>query len=360
MTEKALEQMTEEELDARLERVQQRTTAALQHIDENFSTCNRNLLQLSHEVDRFAAVTQKIWDNSQGWAMFFQHIRDMPSQILEDDTQVFSTNSTNRPVILERTGGTAEKRKRMGNTFSERLKYRRTPFMSDTFSSPLRPPTDRHFNMGGNTPSTSSSAYSRKMRQSPPRTVPFTLSDSQLQGTPIAEQVRLLTENTMHSVGYRVSDEEVDNFAMDVEDRESKERFEAFFKSRQPTSEIEAYEFSDGIRPLEGMMGERRISSYYGSEVGSSMSGSSESFIPKQFNLIHFPEQFRTPPTSIRLTKVYDLFNNRPGILLTVKDVLALMDGDHDETTISYLIQVLRRKKYIKQVGEKEAWVIRR
>ncbi|KAG2210070.1 hypothetical protein INT47_003506 [Mucor saturninus] len=354
MTEKALEQMTEEELDARLERVQQRTTAALQHIDENFSTCNRNLIQISHEVDRFAAVTQKIWDNSQGWAMFFQHIRDMPSQILDDDTQVFSTNSTNRPVILERTG-TAEKRKMM-NTFSERLKYRRTPFMSDTFSSPLRPPTDRHFNVGGHTPSTSSSAYSRKMRQSPPRTVPFALSDSQLQGTPIAEQVRLLTENTMHSVGYRVSDEEVDNFAMDVEDLESKERFEAFFKSRQPTS-VEAYEFSDGIRPLEEEDG-RRISSYYGSEVGSSIS--TESFIPKQFNLIHFPEQFRTPPTSIRLTKVYDLFNNRPGILLTVKDVLALMDGDHDETSISYLIQVLRRKKYIKQVGEKEAWVIRR
>lgn len=57
--------MTEEELDARLEQVQQRTTAALQQIDENFSRCNRNLIQLSHEVDRFGAVTQKIWDNSQ-------------------------------------------------------------------------------------------------------------------------------------------------------------------------------------------------------------------------------------------------------------------------------------------------------
>lgn len=58
-------QVSEDHVDAEMERVQQRTTAALQQIDENFSTCNRHLIQLSSEVDRYGAITQQIWDNSQ-------------------------------------------------------------------------------------------------------------------------------------------------------------------------------------------------------------------------------------------------------------------------------------------------------
>jgi hypothetical protein len=64
-------QMTEEQVDAEMEKVQQRTTAALQRIDENFSTCNRNLLRLSSEIDRYGAITQQIWNNSQVKSIFF-------------------------------------------------------------------------------------------------------------------------------------------------------------------------------------------------------------------------------------------------------------------------------------------------
>lgn len=276
--------------------------------------------------------------------MFFQHIRDMPSTSLDDDTHVFSTNSTNRPVIEDGVASTVHKRGASKGTFTERLKYRRTPFISDTFSSPLRPPTEHHYKRGRDSPSTSSSAYSQGLIQSPPRAVPFALTDEQLQGTPIAEQVRLLTENTMQSVG------------LQSPEGEREDGLDMFLKESR---EVEAYEFSDGI----GQGKRERISllSSIGSSSTTTENSSRTSIIPAQFNLIHFPEQFRTPPASIKLIKVYDLFNARPGVLLTVKDILNLVnDQDYDEMIVSSLIHVLRRKKYIKQVGEREAWVIRR
>lgn len=272
------------------------------------------------------------------------------------------------------------------------MKGRRTP-LSDTFSSPMPLPTLRDNVLKkyrAETPSTSSSLYSNQLRQSPPRTIPYTITESQLQGTPIREQVQMLTENTIRSVGIRSSDDEElfsgvkestqqdwGDFDMNEENPESRARFEQFLEDRQPLKKrsrdeseaghefsdgimqygasVVGYEFSDGLQYNEGLTERGSYLSSLSSRDGRT------SMIPAQFNLQVFPEQFRTPPGSIKLTKVYDLFNERPGTMLTVKDILSsVKDDDYTETAVDLLISLLERKKYIKKVGKREAWVIRR
>lgn len=57
--------MSEEEIDAEIERMQQQLTLALQQIDENFAACNQNLSKLSAEIDRYGEASQEMRNNSQ-------------------------------------------------------------------------------------------------------------------------------------------------------------------------------------------------------------------------------------------------------------------------------------------------------
>lgn len=367
---------------------------------------------------------------------------------MDDETEL-STNRTNRPPLEELTSsfqsGNQElsTRNRSGAFGGRITQSLRKPLMSDTLTStPMPYPTIQNesaagkYSVGVSTPSSMSSPYSSRLKQSPPRIIPFSIPASQLEGTPIHIQAQMLTENTLRSVGVRSSDEEDDEFQinrapvnssgqkqswdvsnMDRDDSESRANFEKFLEKRNqvqhvykhpldiPSSSMKrpreeenvqeegsfkapsiiegssfkapsiiegsrapsvvdeeagAYEFSGGLQQYKDDGINR------GSMSGSSFSSLSPrdgraSVIPAQFNLQVFPEQFRTPPGSIKLTKVYDLFNQRPGAMLTVQDIMDYSnDESYSQVTVSLIISLLERKKFIKKVGKREAWVIRR
>jgi hypothetical protein len=134
---------------------------------------------------------------------------------------------------------------------------------------------------------------------------------------------------------------------------------------------IGAYEFSD---QLENQSNDR-FASYLAKEKQSPLteemtfgSGSNMTMIsgytgqiPARFDLKYFPSRFRTPPGSSQLTRVYNFFAERPGAMLTRQDFLNYADSsEYSESRVKILIDVLVIKRFLKQVGDKEAWTIRR
>lgn len=57
--------ISEEEADAEIERMQQQLTLALQEIDENFAYCNQSASELSADIDRFGEASELIRNNTQ-------------------------------------------------------------------------------------------------------------------------------------------------------------------------------------------------------------------------------------------------------------------------------------------------------
>jgi len=131
-------------------------------------------------------------------------------------------------------------------------------------------------------------------------------------------------------------------------------------------ADVGAYEFSDAMpqdRLEEYHARERQNTS--GSDLtfhsGSNMTmiSGSTGQIPAKFDLQYFPEKFRVPPGSVKLTRVYNYFHDRPGIMSTVQDVHVHLP-DVSVESIELLIHVLIRRKFLKKVGDKEAWTLRR
>ncbi|KAI9262966.1 hypothetical protein EDC94DRAFT_607923 [Helicostylum pulchrum] len=520
--------MSEEEIDAEIERMQQQLTLALQQIDENFAACNQNLSKLSAEIDRYGEASQEMRNNSQKWLYFLQTMINEGTPTMSDDE---TEASTNRPVIDDNTKDSFSYPHNrditsvgMTSTFGGRLrKSLRKGFASPTTldTTTSGPPGFVHIDM--HSPSTSSNTSSMNSghmgpRLSPPRRMPFSIPRSQLQGTPIREQAIMLTENTLRSIGIRSSDSDSDGGPfhpdtpsrsipgsqrsrlytptksksvdttmeeaetavagksgetskpwevsnMDTDDTESRAHFIKFLEQRnklqdlpspsvfkqpylpgttnkrfqtgeeedevmisspsprfqteepsprfrseeeasprfgieeeaspllfrregtsssqfrseimpspirqqQEGDEVAAYEFSDGLAPYSnsyansfrsGSLTDRSSESTKSKEEHTTTTKTKTARIPAQFDLRYFPEQFRTPPGSIKLTKIYNEFNKRPGTLLNVQDIIAsLNDPNYKEEFVSLLINLLARKKFIKKVGNREAWVIRR
>jgi hypothetical protein len=91
------------------------------------------------------------------------------------------------------------------------------------------------------------------------------------------------------------------------------------------------------------------------------ITGETDANIPATFNLKYFPDSFRTPPNSTLLTRVFNLFSERPGQMLTLDDVITLINDksvSHDGVNI--LIDLLKRRKFLKPVGDGLAWTLRR
>ncbi|KAG0175509.1 DASH complex subunit ask1 [Apophysomyces sp. BC1034] len=80
--------------------------------------------------------------------------------------------------------------------------------------------------------------------------------------------------------------------------------------------------------------------------------------VPARFSLDYFASAFRTPPGSTQLTAVYCLFADRPGQMLTKDDVLGLLP-DYGHETVSLLVDLLARKRFLKRVGT-AGWTLRR
>lgn len=313
------------------------------------------------------------------------------------------------------------------------------------------PQTIKSVSSGSTTPST----FKRGTISSPPRTIPFGKPESSLAGTPIREASIIMTQSILEANGIRSSDDDSLDFdpegnkkkarleekansrptnenagkawddtnMMEVDDEESRARFNQFFMQRQhrsldtfdeelprwrdaanspsnlsarfesplvgtptthrviqniitterqeqhqDTSDADegAYEFSDA-------MPQDRLEEYHAKEK-QSMTGSDLTFhsgsnmtmisgstgqIPAKFDLQYFPEKFRVPPASVKLTRVYNYFNDRPGIMSTIQDVHSQLP-DVSIENIELLINVLIRRKFLKKVGDKEAWTVRR
>lgn len=306
--------------------------------------------------------------------------------------------------------------------------------------------------------STTPPSISRGLISSPPRTIPFGKPESSLAGTPIREASIIMTQNILEANGIRSSDDDSLDFdpegnrkkarlqkkkpsnsqfaanenagkawddtnMMEVDDEESRARFNQFFMQRQhrsgealdgeelprwrnaarspsnhsarfgsplagtptthrvmqsmmaaaaeqqqDTSDADegAYEFSDA-------MPQDRLEEYHAREKQNNMgsdltfhSGSNMTMIsgstgqiPAKFDLQYFPEKFRVPPASVKLTRVYNYFHDRPGIMSTVQDVHVHLP-DVSVENIELLIHVLIRRKFLKKVGDREAWTLRR
>lgn len=83
--------------------------------------------------------------------------------------------------------------------------------------------------------------------------------------------------------------------------------------------------------------------------------------IPARFALHYFPEKFRIPPASTQLTRIYQFFADKPGAMITVNDILKDMtDPDYAKENVQVLINLLVRRRFLKRVGDKDAWTVRR
>jgi hypothetical protein len=88
--------------------------------------------------------------------------------------------------------------------------------------------------------------------------------------------------------------------------------------------------------------------------------------IPAKFALDYFPETFREPPASTRLTKMYNLFADRPGQLLYWRQVVDLMraDAEHADYAINQqdsmriLLNMLTRKRFLRRI-DSDSWILR-
>ncbi|CAO3591859.1 unnamed protein product [Absidia cylindrospora] len=88
--------------------------------------------------------------------------------------------------------------------------------------------------------------------------------------------------------------------------------------------------------------------------------------IPSKFALHYFPETFRDPPASVRLTKMYNLFAERPGQMLSWKQVVDLTRADQEnddeaifqQDTLRLFLDILTRKRFLRRMDK--GWTLRR
>ncbi|KAF1802599.1 DASH complex subunit Ask1-domain-containing protein [Mucor lusitanicus] len=436
--------MTEEELNAAIERLQQKLTKNLQNIDRNFTECHQIVnSEIIPNLEKYKAQTSKIWESSKVWLYFFDSLNQNGG--LDEG----SSYKTNRPAFpSDSTMDSADRA-----SWSDKIHH--SVSMEDITEvgsltrlrlSLQQPATATSQETGGpshtaksiSTGSSTSSSFRRNLISSPPRTIPFGKPESSLAGTPIREASIIMTQNLLEANGVRSSDDDSLDFdpegrkkkprlddnkpssqpthenagkswddtnMMEVDDEESRARFNQFYMQRQPQgasqelptwrsterspsthsarfesplagthqilqnmsdTEVGAYEFSDAMpqdRLEEYHARERQNNS--GSDLtflsGSNMTmiSGSTGQIPAKFDLQYFPEKFRVPPASVKLTRVYNYFHDRPGIMSTVQDVHTQL-SDVSVENIALLIHVLIRRKFLKKVGDRDAWTLRR
>ena len=127
-----------------------------------------------------------------------------------------------------------------------------------------------------------------------------------------------------------------------------------------------AFEFSDPLQPQyqdrkTNSVRDTPSSTRTGSSISRRIREGSTSSIPATFNPQHFPETFHRPPGSLQLTRIYQEFDQRPGTMLTVNDLLKIIkDPSYRAENVSVIISQLVGRKYLKKVGNHDAWVIRR
>ncbi|KAI8137873.1 DASH complex subunit Ask1-domain-containing protein [Fennellomyces sp. T-0311] len=196
----------EDEEAAELEKLQQDITLTLQEIDQNFARCvqivNSGIIP---EFDRYQAASRGVWDGLKVWLHFFERVE-----------LTVMPQSTNRPPF---GSGIADSPKEQSPW--DRLKDKFSPSNQDlgqmlqrpphkhmlasattaTSTSLLKPHTDAlsSYNVGSS--SSGSTTPSFRRRTSPPKTIPFALSPSDLVGTPAREAARILVDNQLQIAG---------------------------------------------------------------------------------------------------------------------------------------------------------------
>ncbi|KAI9484130.1 MAG: DASH complex subunit Ask1-domain-containing protein [Benjaminiella poitrasii] len=242
--------LSEEEANAELERLQQKLTLNLQEIDKNFADCNQVLTSKTiPEIEKYAEATSQIWNHCKIWLYFFRSM-DLDDQRLQLQqlTQPKDTEDiTNRPPHADVTGSSWNQRMNHDVTIKditgvETRRLRRhfqqpssTP--SQGSSNRARIPTGHNKNVSEDlflpdnadadfikgllwpmSSSSSSASYSntRRLRGengdfSPPRNTPTVPTAKMIESMSVEEASNKLLESVTRSAGLENSDDEDDN-----------------------------------------------------------------------------------------------------------------------------------------------------
>lgn len=107
----------------------------------------------------------------------------------------------------------------------------------------------------------------------------------------------------------------------------------------------------------EGGVGNASFTSAESSNLNLSMISGSSGQVRKRFSLQYFPSSFQVPPGSSQLTRVYNLFAERPGELLSADDVVALAEDCCNRDNVRIFLDMLTRKQYLKKIEHR--WRLR-
>nr|CAG8498999.1 2886_t:CDS:2 [Entrophospora candida] len=86
------------DLTAKLEKLEQKITLTLQEIDHNFSTCHHRVTtKILPQIMRYGELSEEIFNNSQYWLMFYNQLNSIKPRNSISLSSV--TSSTNRDQI---------------------------------------------------------------------------------------------------------------------------------------------------------------------------------------------------------------------------------------------------------------------
>ncbi|KAI9313798.1 hypothetical protein BX666DRAFT_545330 [Dichotomocladium elegans] len=365
----------EEAIDAQLETLQQKITLTLQAIDQNFARCNQILSgEILPEVDRFSDATRSVYEGNQIWLHFLHSFEHSSGH--KNNNNNNSTSRSNVNNITHSLGSTS-------------IATNRPPFPSawqqSTESSPGLSNILHRPQIAQISSLLSESSASAIHRLSPPRTIPFGLSPTQLQKTPAREAARLMIDDYLITANARSTpstpsswrqggQNDFERFASrrrqryrEMEAEDELPRIARTIRSpnsrrrRQP-GEREDDTAAAAADPLISTPTAQRIIEE-GQDLVMSPSVQSEATsiataatTEVQFSLQHFPKSFQIPPGSTKLTHVYGVFQSRPDTILTMAQLERIVP-DYDRETLELMVNLLTRKKFLRK--NEQGWMLR-
>ena len=153
------------------------------------------------------------------------------------------------------------------------------------------------------------------------------------------------TTNIAHNGRHNDDEEQVD----ELDEEEDEDMDGAFEFSQIQPNDLVAPQTDDR---------QSGMSTPSGSVGGISVS-SSASQLPKEFSLHYFSNVYREPPASTELTRIYTLFERRPGQSVSVDQAIELLDDrSFTPERVKLYIGVLASKKFLKKASAGR-WILR-
>ncbi|KAI7847969.1 DASH complex subunit Ask1-domain-containing protein [Circinella umbellata] len=262
---------TDEEENVELEKLQQEVTLLLQAIDENFTRCQQIVSQgIIPEVERYATASKRVWEGLKVWVYFFQCVdknvlhhqtnrpafSGIPPEPISDPTpwdrlkDKFSPSSQDLSRLLHRPP-------------HSHLPGSRTTATSATLTRPhVTVNRTNTYTTTGSSTGESSTTASLRHRTSPPETIPFRLSASELLQTPAREAANMLVDNTLRRIGAMSSPSSDDDDTSETSKQQQQSKpQEHNYGDETPKSWVANKDNEEGRERFEGFMQQRRA--YY-------------------------------------------------------------------------------------------------